>query len=184
MRIHYKLVISQQIWKNPPSITLTLWRTVNFALSLFIKYDNYKLKWPNGLLYNSCFDRARLASRCIRHGELRFLHQWVSATSALRSFGHLSSPQEYIVRHGEISRLPLAVASWWWVASGALWLVLAVASWWRVISHALWLVLATGSPSASHGELSFPFFFPLFSFFAWCLRFNTCTKGQSRKFKV
>jgi len=132
MRIHYKLVISQHIWKNPPSITLTLWRIVKFALSLSIKYDDSIPKWLNGLLFNSCSDWTRLASTCIRHGELRFLHQWVSATSTLRSFGRLNSPHEYIVCHGKICRLPLVVASWWRVASGALWLVLAFHSLLRV----------------------------------------------------
>jgi len=36
----------------------------------------------------------RLASNFIRHGELRFLHQWVCATSPPRSFSRPNSPHE------------------------------------------------------------------------------------------
>ena len=41
--------------------------------------------------YNLCFDQTRLASMSARHGELIFLHQWVSATSAFEDLGRLAS---------------------------------------------------------------------------------------------
>jgi len=115
------------------------WRTQNFALFLSLRYDNNPTEMIKRTFIVFCSDSTRLASNVIRHGELRFLHQWVRAMSALRSFGCLSSPHEYIVRHGDLwtfafwnssplrvggefllvltalARLSLVIASWEWV---------------------------------------------------------------------
>jgi len=52
--------------------------------------------------YNFCSDQTLLASMSARHGELMFLHQWVSATSAFEDLGRLNSPHEWVARHGEL----------------------------------------------------------------------------------
>jgi len=91
----------------------------------------------------------QLASRVdFCHGELRFLHQWVSATSALRSFGRLHSPREYIVRHVELWSFALWNFSPWARLSFAIARFLAFHSPWRVVSGTLWLYL----PWARYGE--------------------------------
>lgn len=96
--IHTQSLLLYENSKNSP-----------YSLSKFVKIS--VLKWLNGILYNSCSNWARLVSRCIRHGKLKFLHQWVSATSALRSFCRPNSPREYIFRHGELWTFALWTSS-------------------------------------------------------------------------
>jgi len=116
-------------------------------ISLY-RYDDNSTEMTKWAFIKFWSDWAHLASRCIRHGELRFLHQWVSATSALRSFGRLSSPREYIVRHGE---WPMVLSDFCSPSThrcelGASYFLCSLT------------LLVTGSPSARHGELTFALF--------------------------
>ena len=73
------------------------------------------LKWPLIIWYDMMMSpgvnerpfilfssSTRLASRCARHGELSFLPQWVSATSALRGQATLTRLASKYARHGEL----------------------------------------------------------------------------------
>ena len=53
--------------------------------------------------YMACSVSTRLAGRFARHGELSFLPQWVSATSALRGQTALTRLPSKYTRHGELS---------------------------------------------------------------------------------
>jgi len=103
----------QESWGIHTQSLLLYENSTNLPYSLSKDVKRYVLKWMNGLLYHFWSDWTRLASKCIRHGELMFLHQWVSATSALRSFGRLRLPREYIVRHGELWTFALWTSSPW-----------------------------------------------------------------------
>jgi len=60
--------------------------------------------------YNFCFDQTRLASMSARHGELMFLHQWVSATSAFEDLGRLNSLAGELLAMASCVRLGLPMA--------------------------------------------------------------------------
>ena len=60
--------------------------------------------------YNFCFDQTRLTSMSARHGELMFLHQWVSATSAFEDLGRLNSLAGELLAMASCVRLGLPMA--------------------------------------------------------------------------
>ena len=53
--------------------------------------------------YMACSVSTRLAGKFARHGELSFLPQWVSATSALRGLDRLTRLPSNFTRHGWVN---------------------------------------------------------------------------------
>ena len=139
--------------------------------------------WNDWMGFYTFLILIQLASRVyVRHGELMFLHQWVSATSALRSFWPPWLALQDIVRHCEF---------WYFLSASArlgLTILFAIARFIAFYSP-LWVggelsleslpMLTLDSPLARHGELTFAQFL-CFSFFLGVLKFESDTNGWSK----